>query len=263
MKQIVAILVSSLLLAPMCKADTTISIVTDAESVQILVKDAKVKIMSAESDARFAGEALYDAEQKTLTIIDHQNKTLFPLDEQTVKRVGGTLNAAVSAVHSQLEALPSAQRKQMEDMIRGFGLSIPSKQGPELSLSKGKFTSRGQLKCQEHSLMRGETKLAELCVSQNSGLGLDPDDYTTLLAAQNFVLDAASHAQQLAEQYGQRIPNFGGLQLDGILIHSQQLQALDENSTIPQNGNFSVTSISKRALETLTTPSGYRVKTMP
>lgn len=252
-----------LLSSSLCKADATISIVTDNEPVKILVKDQFVRVLSAQAQSQFTGEVIFDVNTATLTIVDHQNKTVFPLDQQTIQRVGGTINAAVSAVQGQLESLPQERRSQLEGLFRGFGLTVPKPEKPQLTLKESTASSYAGIDCQQHLLMEAERELAMLCISQGNSLEISNADYESLMAAQRFILDAASHAKQIAEQYGQKIPNIGDLKLAGILVHSTQHEDYDPSTKQAMKASFTITGVSNYAVEPITLPSGYTVKSVP
>jgi hypothetical protein len=102
-----------------------------------LVKDQKVRIHSRNLLGQVAGKAIFNSQQQTLAIVDHENQSLFVLNVQSIEKIGGTLSAAVGAVHQQMENLPANQRDKMLDMIRGFGLSVPEQETPRLQLKTG------------------------------------------------------------------------------------------------------------------------------
>ena len=263
MKNSFLVLTSSLIFSSACWADASISITTDQQAVKILVKDQRVKVLSAATQDQVAGEAIYDQASDRLTIVDHANQSLFDLDAQTIKNIGGTLNAAVGVVQQQLSNLPSEQRSKMQDLMRGFGLAIPEESPPKLLLTAGSKRKYQGIECLEHQLTEGEKLVATVCVTQRNTLGISDQDYASLFAAQQFMLNAASQATQLAEQYGQKIPDFGGIELNGVLIHSLQLEPYDTDAEQHMNASFSVEEISTSRIEPIIAPSGYQQKNLP
>jgi hypothetical protein len=244
-------------------ADTTISILTDQAPLTIFVKDQKVRIIGNNSLGQSAGEVIFSEQDQSLTIVDHENQSLFVLDAQSIDTIGGTLNSAVGVIQQQMENLSAAQRSGVLDMFRGFGLSIAEQAKPELQLESVVERSYKGIKCVEHQLMEASTEIALICVSQENSLNIDDADYASLLAAQSFALNAASQASRLAEQYGQKIPNFKGLLLNGLLVHSVQKEPYDASAKQAIKASFSIDHISTAKLNNIVTPQGYQRRSLP
>jgi hypothetical protein len=228
-----------------------------------LVKDQKVRIHSRNLQGQVAGKAIFNSQQQTLAIVDHENQSLFVLNVQSIEKIGGTLSAAVGAVHQQMENLPANQRDKMLDMIRGFGLSVPEQETPRLQLKTGSERSYKGIKCVEHQLLVEQIEVALVCLSRANSLGISDADYNSLLSAQSFMLNAASQANRLAEQHGQKIPNFKGLSLNSLLVHSAQQEIYDGSAKQAVKASFSIDQVSTVKLDNIITPQGYQRRSLP
>jgi len=239
-------------------ADATIQISTDQQPVTVFVKNQKVLFRAGDARAREQSEAVFDQTTQTLNIIDHQNRTLFPLNEKTVRQLGGTINAAVGAMQQQLEGMSPEQRAQMETMMSGLGLSVPKQDTrPAVTLSRVAEKSYSGIRCEESAVMQGKKKLASVCISSGNTTPLSDTDYGSLLAAQAFMLDMARQVKQFAKQYGQQIPNLGDIELSGLMVNSVQTE-----QTNSSGNRFSIDTITTGNVAEITVPTDYQVRTL-
>lgn len=255
--------VAALLISATAWADANIELSTDQQTVMVQVKDHRVRLLAADPESQTQGEAIFDELSNSLVVVDHANRSIFELDAQTIEKIGGTLEAAAGAVQQQLQNMPSEQRDRMQDLIRGFGLEIPEESPPELRLSSPIERQYQQIKCQEHRVLEGERAIATVCITQGNSLNISDQDYLSLLAAQRFMLNAASQTSHLAEQYGQKIPDFGGIQLNGVLVHSVQAEPYDKDSEQAVTASFSINKISTEELAPIAPPADYQKKNLP
>lgn len=247
-------LASSLATPDLARADATIKLISNQQAITVLIKDHKVRFVS---DGAINGqnEAIYDVASEQLSIIDHDNKTVLPLTKESVSRLG-TANSVVGAARQKIDNMTPANRARVESILSGLGFTVPEEpSAPNLALElKSTQTVRG-ISCDENDVLEGEKLLATVCISHGNSTPLNDSDYATLASAQAFILDIARNAEQLSTQFGQPIPNVGDLELNGILIDS--IQKADFGTT---QISFSISSISKLAIEPIVLPEGYRTR---
>lgn len=241
-------------------ADATIEMISDDQAATILVKDSKVLLKLNSAQNQQQSEAIFDQRTQTMHIIDHSNQTIFPLNQKSIKELSGTINAAVGVMQQQMENMSPEQRSQMEKMMGSLGISVPEEETtPEVTLSRVREYSYSNIKCDESKVMEGNQELATVCVSQGNSTQLSDQDYQSLLDSQNFMFSIASETKQFAKQYGQPMPNFGDLKLDGLLVNSVQKEAYGDSAT---NVSFRIKSIDVGNIEDIVIPAGYTERSL-
>lgn len=251
-------------------ADAKLEINSDAQLATLFIKDNRLLMRSKDNQSTVeagnvsASEAIYDDNEKTLYIIDHQDRSIFPLNQQSISQLSAVINSAANVMQEQMKSLPPEQQEQMKQTMKSLGLTLPeTTTTPEVKLGAvTKKTHRG-IECNERLLIEGEQQIGRVCISNGNSLSLSNTDYQNLLNAQAFFLSLAKEAQQVMQGYGQQLPNFGDLELDGILINTQQLaEANSDNVQANNQHSFEIISIEQTEVNTIALPEGYETKSL-
>lgn len=122
-----------------------------------------------------------------LLILNHQDKSYFRMDQQTVAQLSSQISEAMQQMQEQLKNLPPEQRALMEQMLKGRmpdGMSMGgSAQGPALRIEPAGSERVEQYSCEMYEVYRGQEKTQEICVvsvNQLGALGQVMDSFRTM-----------------------------------------------------------------------------------
>jgi len=234
-------------------ADATITVIADNQNATLMIKNGKVLMKSDQ----LQDESIYDSTSDIFYVINHQKKTITPIDQDTVAKLSSTMGAAMSVVNKQLEGLSPEQRAQAEALMGSFGLTTTKpKAKPEVTLSATGSATYSDIPCEQSNILSDAQKIGTVCLSKGNSTPLSDTDYQTLLATQNFMLSMAKEAGEISQQFGgQSIPSFGDITLKSLVVHSTQIG--DTN----QGGGINVTSIKTGSLaQDIALPNDYQTE---
>ncbi len=98
-----------------------------AGNVSLIVEGDKIRVTST---AEQGSDMIFDASTSTMTILEHECKRYLMLDKATVETLAKQIEDAMAEMEKQLASMPPAQRKMMENMMKGkmqdMGASLPT-----------------------------------------------------------------------------------------------------------------------------------------
>lgn len=253
------IFLTFLLISAASFGDGRLSIINDSGQSTLLVKNGRILIRAddpnntANLQNRTISEAIFDTNNETLYVIDHQQRTVSPLTRGSMEQFGETLNAAAGV----LDSIPDDQRETLSGFMKDLGLNLPEKQAtPQAKLMPLTTQEFRGIRCEENQLLEDGQELGRVCITLGNSTPLTEQDYQTLLSAQTFFLSMAEQAAPFVQQYGQTMPNLDGLEINGLVVNSQQTVEI-ENA---QSASFTISSIDVTALSDIDLPEGYQIE---
>lgn len=230
-------------------ADATLTLDADGQASTLQIKDQRVLLSIPQEQT----DVLFDSTSQSMQVIDHNQKTVFPINEQTLATIKGQLEGIQGMMSQAMQGLSPEQQAQMQAMMGGFsfGGKKPAPE-PQVSMKEIGNASYAGIKCTNYEVSFDGVKEGVACVSSGNSLGISSNDYKTLTAAQDFMFKMGREAGELAKQFGQSLPNFGKFAAEGILISAQNPK---------EQGSFQLTSINSDSLgKQLTVPQGYKTQ---
>lgn len=225
----------------------------------ILVKGGKVLIPNLDG-ADHHRDLLYDRNLREAVLIDHKAQTYVKVNKQTVDKVSRQtepLLPLLAGLGSQLKNLTPEQRAKWQGMLGGVDLdklaAATQTRAPMLLSKPGSTRTVGSYTCTPVTVQRGKDKVAEVCLSDATALGLTDDDYATLRSLLDFAERVAKKTQGLSNLMGFSIPVVEMESIPGIPVeirsigrkHPEQAQL----ASVGQPGDATVA---------MTVPEGYR-----
>jgi hypothetical protein len=194
-------LAAALLGASPLMADST---VTMKDNTVVQVRNGMAR-MDPAGDSTYMQ---YDAERNLLIHVDPGEGTYMELDEQVIQQQAAAMGdmrkemaAQIEAMRSQLQNMPEAQRRmieqQMGSMMGGAGRDQPAAKPDVKAVKKGSRKLNG-FDCDDYQLLEGNAAVADVCIAEQAGAGMSGDDFATLRAMMTFMRSMAQQASEMA-----------------------------------------------------------------
>lgn len=244
-------------------ADATIIYSNEAdvlvEAQTTYVQNGKVMIKNANNNTDF----IYEAASNTVFVVDHGNRTVMRITEQTFNNLVGQVSGMASIIQQQLEArmssMSAAEQAQMQAMMDSIGLATPQPSAappPPTLQTKGNAVHAG-IACTINSVVQENNIIAEVCLSKGNNIGIANADYQALIGMQNFIFKMASAAQQFSGMLGGKIPSMGEIETENLIVQGTKLTG-DRYTMI-------IIGVSSNSLpaDTTAVPQGYTEQQLP
>jgi hypothetical protein len=247
-------------------ADTTIEFsVTESGSTQTgsqiaYVKDGTIFVKGAGGDPQI--DLLFNREHSSITIINHGDRTYVSFDEEQISELSDRAQGMMSMVQKQLAEnlanLPPEQAARMKEMMGNIGMPAGNEPPPpKQKLIKRGIMTINKMKCRQIDVMSNDKKVAQLCVAEPSALNLPGDDYETIKAIQSFGERLSQKASKISGQFGGSVPEFGGMQIDGVPVQMRNLSG-------PAPSVMTVTRLAAGVGKvSMAIPDGYKPRQLP
>ena len=217
------------------------------------IDDGKLLVKAIGGDT--GQDLLFEQENSTLTLINHQTRTYSQFSESVIANFASQAQGLVSILESQMENLPEEEANQLRALL---GISDDEQTNvlePLTLKAVGTRTIAGY-PCQHIEAYKNTTQVAVVCVSDPSVLKIPPEDFSVLRSMQKTAETIARTAGAILEKFGATIPNYGYNQLDGMPI-----EIVNMEQTIPSS--LTLVSIANGAPEALGVPQGYTLRVVP
>ena len=136
-----------------------------------------------------------------LVILNHQDKSFYRMDEQTIAQLSSQISAAMEQMQEQLANLPPEQRAMMEQMMKGQmpeGMSMGGAvQQPALRVEPAGSERVDQYSCDKYEVYRGQEKTQEICVVPVNQLAALGEVMDTFRAMARFTKKLIESTQQV------------------------------------------------------------------
>jgi len=201
-------------------------------------------------------DMLFRAADRTLFIINHDRKSYIEMNPTIMKKTVQQISGMMAALQAQLQNLPAAQRKKMQQMLGGAGGSTAPKR-PATLQKTGKTARYAGIRCQQYIITSPSQKnKAQACFSTEQAAGLSRAESDTLRALYRFGEQMAKSASNLLGKNNPTafLPKGG---LPGVLLYSKRMQgSADEIKLLSVEHKAVAASLYR-------TPAGYRKMTLP
>lgn len=249
-------------------ADTTIEFAvkqspTAAPQTQsVYIKDGMLMVKAAGGDP--TADLLFDEKTGVMTIINHQERTFMKLDEKRIGEMTQQAESMMTAVQQQmaqqLANLPPEQAAQMRAMMGNMGMGAMGTPPPPPQPSKLVKQGPGKINgidCQKMDVLKGQRKVAEICVASPDSVGIPDQDHAVIQAMQAFGERVAEKTSGFLSRFGSEMPEFGGMRVDGVPVSMVDLSSESQTS-------MTVTRIDSGTGDVVPgVPPGYAEKQLP
>lgn len=230
-----------LLLSSAALADAELRFDDDS---QVLIKDGRVLFGDADASIIYPGSGT------SMTVVEHENRSYMIIDKDFANNVSAQMEAAMSAVESQLASLPADQQARMRAMLKERMPGAKAETSTYEFRASGKDQKISGFSCRGGDLLKDGEKEGELCVSKPGELGMSKEDFKALGAAfgamQSLVGQFAPGAGQILD-----IDVIGGVPIMSNSFDSDKQSRL-------VSANFG-----KVDAERLSVPKDYQQKDLP
>lgn len=206
---------------------------------------------------------IFDSQTEVLKHIDHSRKNYMKLDKASMEQLSATVGAAMTQVQSALANMPPEQRKMMEKMMGGMGVSANTAPAPEpfrlVKKTKEKQTINGY-PCVKYNVLLDGQLMSVLWVTPYAKLGVTKSDLRGLHALTGFqdtLAKAFSSQPGLAQKIKSGVVSYD--ELDGLPI---KMITYEDGSV---TGETTIQSVEKTKLndQLFQVPAGYQQRSMP
>lgn len=177
-------------LASVASADTLLTYGEDGQVADTRIYIAGGKVRADTGD----GFALVDTRQRTVTVVDHTEKTYMLQTEQELQAMAQQMGALGQQMQGMLANLPPEQRAAMANM----GLKLPSATTSEAVRGELRETSRHEtiqgMRCRVYLYDLGSGGQAEACIARRDDTLMPEEDVDALRSLSIMVEPLASAA---------------------------------------------------------------------
>ncbi len=191
MKRIATLLIAGLAAAlPVTgAADATIEMRSGDEPDDKLVMRVKDRMTRWDQGGSERHTVLFNADSRTLTIVNHGERSYMELDEARVKGVSDKMSAMMKQMEAQLANLPKEQREMLMERMPGF--KRPESVSYSAEKTGGSDTVNG-FRCDNYEVNKNGQPYMKACVSSHKTLGISSADFDTLATMFEAMKDMAS-----------------------------------------------------------------------
>lgn len=145
-------------------------------TTRLAVEGRRLTIDIAPSQANQRGGAMqYRSDRREMVVVDHESKSYFVMDIQTMKHLGSQLNSAMSQVRDQtqqaLQGMSAEQRTMVEKMMKDRMPAQQPTQKPQITVRR--LDQSDQVygyPCQLYEVRRNGRKIRDLWVTDWSNI---------------------------------------------------------------------------------------------
>ncbi|HEX7029335.1 MAG TPA: DUF4412 domain-containing protein [Gammaproteobacteria bacterium] len=179
----------------------------------LAIKDGKARMDSADD----AGYVLFDANARTLTTVNPNEKTFTVMDEASMQQLSAEVSSAMAEMRAQLERMPPEQRAMVEKMMGGA--MNAGKSMLETTVERtGRTLEKAGHACEQVIFSVGSVARTELCVADAGEVGVPDEDRATMNAMYR---QMQAMAETMMKNFGmESAPDMSAL--DGIAVYMKQ-----------------------------------------
>jgi hypothetical protein len=112
------------------------------------------------------GEMIYRGDRREMVWVDHDKKTYFVIDEETMKALAAQINEAMSMMEQALANVPEAQRPMIEEMMKKKMPQAQKTERPKTELRRtGEQAEHNGYPCVRYEVVRDGRAIRELWVT--------------------------------------------------------------------------------------------------
>ncbi len=213
-----------------------------SEGEDYLRIDPDVDAESGEMDTSM----IFRGDLETLFIVNHEEKEYMLLTRETMEKLSAKLDQAMQDMQKQLEQLPEAQRKMMEDM---FKKNMPQ-QGGDFEVEVREVGVEDGL--QKYEVWIGGEKRSEMWVASVESQGLPKGSFASFKKLSKFyeeLLSPLASNPMFQSMGANPFPGFAGM--DGVPVRIVHLEEGRET-------RLSEADVESFSSDLFSPPSGYK-----
>ena len=136
------------------------------ETMKIFAQSGMVRMDETGKSARDQVSMLFRDQE--FVVLNHRDQSYMVLDEATMTKVGGQIDAAMQQIQAQLASMPAEQRAMMEQMMKGqmggmMGGRAEPPPAPTVQKTGVGVWQSGP--CTEYSVLQAGVKIQEICAA--------------------------------------------------------------------------------------------------
>lgn len=186
-----AALAALLLLSGSLYADALLRFVdSDGQHSEILVKGPYAR-MDIANGGGSAGFMLFNANDRSLYIVDQTSRTYMAFDERAIDAQVQAMEEMISEMRAQIQQLPQEARAELEAQL---GMSIGGGPVEVQTRRTGRTQVIGGLRCEEKEVVVDGRVQSVACVTGSDDLGLSRQDFQTIDALMERLFDLSRRA---------------------------------------------------------------------
>lgn len=230
-------------------------------NVSLLVEGDKIRVTSEDDRS---SDMIFDASRSTMILLEHDRKRFIELDKETIAELASQIEDAMAEMEKQLAALPPAQRKMMENMMKGKMKGM-SDALPELSFKRtGESDTKSGYKVEKVLLLKDEVETSELWVADWDDIEGSKELMNSLQAMAgmfNDMMKAFSKGPMAGMISGNTTSNWFGQIED---IGGMPIVSVELDSNGKPESQTTLTKVEERKIEAsaFEVPKGYKKQKM-
>jgi hypothetical protein len=212
------------------------------ERARVWVSDRRIRIEQQTPALRRASHVLiYRGDEDRFLSLDPRTRAYVEVDRELIVAAGTPSLAARREVDGQLGRLPRAQHAALERLlgVREDGAVVA--ESPVRIRDVDGTDHVGEFSCRKRELVRGSVRLAELCVTEWSAVGIGPADLEVFRQLANFQRELMGSRDLTPLELVPNQPLDLLVQFDGFPLY---LRGIDGS---PLRGEVRVTSLRRIA----------------
>jgi hypothetical protein len=185
--------------------DTTIRFVNSGPGggeSQVAIANGMVRADSPGGDQTYV---LFSSDSNSFVAVNPSEQTYMEFDVEAIQKMVAMQKQAMEQLEAQLANVPPAQREQMRKMMGNMMPDMGGAPKPRRYERGGETTVAGY-NCEMLKIYVGDELSAEQCVVDPGTLDIPDEDYATMRAMQQYVLDLVSQFSFMANavmEYGE------------------------------------------------------------
>ena len=223
------------------------------ESIETSVEGRHLKMVVPSGGRRGDGEMIYHGDRREMVWVDHDKKTYFVMDEETMRALAAQINEAMSMMEQALANVPEGQRAMVEEMMKKKMPQTQKIERPKTELKKtSERATHNGYPCVKYEVLREGHKIRELWVTDWNNIEGGADVADLFQEMSEFFKEMLDSLPKFAESGGDQVfehmKEMGGFPVvtrefddDGSLenestLHSARRQTLDPDAFEPPSG---------------------------
>jgi hypothetical protein len=204
-------------------------------------------------------EMVYRGDRREMVWIDHDRKSYYVIDEETMNALAAQVNEAMAMMEQALANVPESQRSMVEEMMKKKMPQARAAERPKSELrNTGDRAEHAGYPCVRYEVLRGGRVVRELWVTDWSNVEGGAEAAELFLEMSDFFKQMLDNLPKFADQGG-----------DETLEHMQELNGFpvvtrefDENGSLKIES--SLQSANRQTLDpsTFEPPAGYKRQDM-
>ena len=204
-------------------------------------------------------EMVYRGDRREMVWIDHDRKSYYVIDEETMKALAAQVNEAIATMEQALANVPESQRAMVEEMMKK---KMPQTEAPERPKSElrntGDRAEQAGYPCVRYEVLRGDRVVRELWVTDWKNVEGGTDAAELFVEMSKFFTKMLDSLPKFADQGGDETLEYMR-ELNGFPVVTREF---DENGSLEIES--SLESASRQTLDpsTFEAPPGYNRQEM-